>query len=272
MTTSSCSLEAHCCGDDGGMWERTVHVEEVMGTVVSIDLRGGGDHAAAVAALVAWFHEVDHRFSTYREDSEVSRVGRGELRPADWSADLAEVLAACDRVRDLSGGRFDAWRGGRLDPSAYVKGWSVDRAVGLLDAHGCRDWMLNAGGDVRTHGAPQPGLPWRVGVQHPFERDAVAVAVAGGERAGATSGTYERGAHIVDALTGGAASGVASVTVLGPDLGSADALSTAAFAMGEDGPAWLAAIDGYESYTVLDDGRALATPGFPVTVHGVTVS
>ena len=232
-----------------------------MGTVVSIDLRGGGDHAAAVAALVAWFHEVDHRFSTYREDSEVSRVGRGELRPADRSADLAEVLAACDRVRDLSGGRFDAWRGGRLDPSAYVKGWSVDRAVGLLDAHGCRDWMLNAGGDVRTHGAPQPGLPWRVGVQHPRRRDAVAAVLALRDGAVATSGEYERGHHIIDPHTGSHPEGVLSVTIVGWNLALADAYATAAFAMGDRvAHHWVARLRGYAGMVILRDGRVLSTP------------
>ncbi|MGN6742658.1 MAG: FAD:protein FMN transferase [Amnibacterium sp.] len=251
---------------------RSVHVEHVMGTVVSIDLRGIGDHASAIADAVAWFHEVDRRFSPYREDSEVSRISRGEIAEADRSADLVEVLAACARVRDLSHGHFDAWRNGVLDPSAFVKGWSVDRAAALLGLHGCQDWMINAGGDVLTRGAPEPGMPWRVGVQHPFQRDAVAVVVAGQDLAVATSGTYERGAHIVDAVSGRAPAGVASVTVLGPELGWADAMSTAAFAMGEDGPAWLAGIDGFESYTVLEDGRVLATAGFPTTVHGVTVS
>lgn len=256
----------------GRMTLRTVHVEPVMGTVVSIDLRGLGDHAAAVADAVAWFHEVDARFSTYREDSEVRRVSRGEVADDDRSADLVEVLAACERFRGLSGGRFEAWRDGALDPSAYVKGWSVDRAAGLLGLHGCEDWMINAGGDVLTRGAPEPGMPWRVGVQHPFRKDSVAVVVAGQDLAVATSGAYERGEHIVDPVGGGFPDGVASVTVLGPDLGSADAMSTAAFAMGPDGPAWLAGIDGFESYTVLTDGRVLGTPGFPATVQGVTIS
>ncbi len=250
---------------------RTVHAEPVMGTVVTVDLRGPGDHRAAIEAAVAWFHEVDARFSPYRDDSEVSRYGRHEIPDEQRSADLVAVAEACDRVSRASGGRFSAWRGGRFDPSAYVKGWSADRAAPLLAEHGCTDWMVNAGGDVLTRGAPEPGLPWRVGVQHPFERGAVATVVAGSDLAVATSGTYERGAHIVDALTGMPPRGVASVTVVGPDLGSADAMSTAAFAMGEDGPAWLAAEPGFESYTVFDDGRVIATAGFPVTVHGVTV-
>jgi thiamine biosynthesis lipoprotein len=54
------------------------------------------------------------------------------------------------------------------------------------------------------------------------------------------------------------------VTVTGPDLGTADAYSTAAFAMGVDGPAWTIALDGYEAMTILTDGTVLCTPGIPL--------
>ena len=248
----------------------TVHVEPVMGTVVSFDLRGPGDHRRAIDAAVAWFHGVDARFSTYRDDSEVCRLARGEL--AEPSADLAHVLAVCDAVELASGGAFTARRDGRVDPSAYVKGWSVQRAGALLREHGCRDWVVNAGGDVLTAGSPGGAAAWRVGVQHPFERGSLATVLLVSDAAVATSGTYERGAHIVDARTGSAADAVVSVTVCGPDLGLADAYSTAAFALGQRGPAWLAGIAGYESSTIFADGAVVATAGFPRTVLGVPIS
>jgi thiamine biosynthesis lipoprotein len=181
------------------------------------------------------------------------------------------VLAACAAVERASSGVFSALRGGVVDPSAYVKGWSVQRAARLLRAHGCEDWTINAGGDVLASGSPDGAGAWRIGVQHPFEPGALATVLLAGDLAVATSGTYERGAHIVDAATGAAAAGVASVTVCGPDLGLADAYSTAAFALGADGPAWLARIDGYESYTVRSDGSVVATAGFPRTVLGVPI-
>jgi thiamine biosynthesis lipoprotein len=251
---------------------RTVRAEPVMGTVVSLDLRGEGDHAAAIAAAVAWFHEADARFSPYRPDSEVCRIGRGEVREGDRSPEISDIIAACEAVERASGGAFSAWRGGAFDPSAYVKGWSAQRAAELLRAHGCDHWSINAGGDVLVAGRPAPGATWSVGVQHPFERDAVATVVHGTDLAIATSGTYERGQHIVDPTTGEGAHEAVSVTVIGPDLGLADAYSTAAFALGTAGPAWLAAVDGYESFTIWGDGRVTATAGFPTTVHGVPVT
>ena len=253
-------------------FDRSVHAEPVMGTVVSLDLRGPGDREAAIADAVAWFHEVDRRFSPFLPDSETCRHGRGEITQRDRSRELAHILQVCQRVTDLSGGAFDAWRSGRFDPSAYVKGWSAGRAAELLRARGCTDWSINAGGDVLVSGAPGPGARWRIGVQHPFDRGALATTVQGTDLAVATSGTYERGAHIVDATTGATAQTAVSVTVVGPDLGIADAYSTAAFALGADGPAWLAGIPGYESFTIWATGGVTATGGFPMTVHGVPVA
>jgi thiamine biosynthesis lipoprotein len=90
------------------------------------------------------------------------------------------------------------------------------------------------------------------------------VVEADGELAVATSGLYERGDHIIDPASGGAPAGVLSVTVVGPDLGVADAYATAAFAMGRQGPEWTLALAGYEAMTILSDETVLTTPGFPV--------
>src|SRR3954452_1171453 len=121
---------------------RTVRVAEAMGTVASLDLRGPGDHEAAAVAVVAWLEHVEAVFSTYRPDSEVSRFARSELTEAALSADGRHVLATCRMAREQSGGAFNAEAGGGYDPSAYVKGWSGQRAVDLLLAHGVTDFFL----------------------------------------------------------------------------------------------------------------------------------
>ena len=254
-----------------GAGPRSVHAERVMGTVVSFDLRGPGDHDGAIGSAVAWFHDVDRRFSTYRDDSEVSRLSRGEpIGPP--SSDLREVLAACDAVTAASGGAFAATRSGRFDPSAYVKGWSVQRAARILREHGCERWSMNAGGDVLVSSGPSSADPWRIGVQHPFDPTALATVLHARDLAVATSGRYERGDHIEDPRTGAVATAAASVTVCGPDLGLADAYATAAFVLGEAGPAWVSGLAGYECWSVLHDGRVIATRGFPLLVEGVPVS
>jgi thiamine biosynthesis lipoprotein len=243
---------------------RAVHVERVMGTVVSLDLRGREPHAEAVAAALACLHQADARFSTYREDSDIRRLDRGELLPAGASPEVRDVLERCLVLRDETDGYFDVRAGGRLDPSAFVKGWAAQRAAAILTASGATDFCLNAGGDVIARGSALPEHGWRVGIQHPLDRDAIAARVHATDLAIATSGAYERGRHIVDPRTGGPPEGVLSVTVTGPDLGTADAYSTAAFAMGAAGPAWTLQLAGYEAMTILVDGTVLCTPGFPL--------
>ena len=51
--------------------------------------------------------------------------------------------------------------------------------------------------------------------------------------------------------------------MVGPELATADAYATAAFTMGRAGPEWTATLGLYEAMTILDDGHALLTPGFP---------
>lgn len=239
------------------------HVEHVMGTVVSLDVRDPRDPGTALARVVDWLHEVDATFSTYREDSAIRRLDRAELTLAEAGADVGEVLERCVALRRRTHGFFDVRARGVLDPSALVKGWAVDRAAALLEADGFHDFCLNAGGDVLTRGRPAGGERWRIGIQHPRDRTALAAVVTADDLGVATSGLYERGAHLVDPHTGAAPGGVLSVTVTGPDLGTADAYATAAFAMGADGPAWTLGLTGYEAMTILVDGTVLCTPAFP---------
>jgi thiamine biosynthesis lipoprotein len=243
---------------------RQVTVEHVMGTVVSVDVRDGGPGAqAAVDRAVASLHHADRTFSTYRPDSEVSRLQRGELALADASPEVREVLARCASLRLLTRGFFDARAGGRLDPSGLVKGWAVQRAADLLAHAGLRDFCLSAGGDLVARGGALPERTWRTGIQHPEDRGALAAVIAARDLAVATSGAYERGAHVLDPHAGAPPEGVLSVTVTGPDLGTADAYATAAFAMGAAGPDWTLRLRGYEAMTILTGGVVLCTPGFP---------
>ena len=126
-----------------------------------------------------------------------------------------------------------------------------------------RNFVVSAGGDVVTRGRGLPDTCWRVGIQHPRVSDKVAKVVVAHDLAIATSGAYARGDHVIDPHTRRPPSGVLSVTITGPELATADAYATAAFAMGRNGPAWTARLRGYEAMTILADERVLSTPGFP---------
>lgn len=239
------------------------HVEHVMGMAVGIDLRGASSRtgAAIVPAVVRWLHWVDATFSTYKESSVVSRIDRGELGIGDAPAVVQAVLRRCDEFRDATDGYFDPWIDGRLDPSGLVKGWAVEVASGVLVQCGVADHAINAGGDVRARGGPEPGRPWRAAVAHPLVAGALCAVVDVGDGAIATSGLAERGAHVVDPHTGRAALDLASVTVVGPDLISTDVYATAALAMGLAAPRWLAGLAGYDSLVVDADGHMWTSPG-----------
>jgi FAD:protein FMN transferase len=243
---------------------RYIQVEHVMGTAVTFDVRGASAATDAVAAAAAWLRQVDAEFSTYRADSAVCRFDRGQLLLSAASGDLQWIVDRCERLRRETGGYFDAYANGAFDPSALVKGWAVQRAADGLRAAGVVSFCVNAGGDVVAHGRPDAERPWRVGVRHPHDPQALASVVeVDGDLAVATSGLYERGNHIITPSSGRAPDGVLSVTVVGSDLGLADAYATAAFAMGRAGPEWTLGLDDYEAMTILADETVLMTPGFP---------
>jgi thiamine biosynthesis lipoprotein len=246
-------------------------IEQIMGMPIVVDVRDDCSDEP-FEELFDWFRAVDRRFSTYKEDSEISRLNRGELHIRDCHPDVRWVLARCDELREDTGGFFDARYASLLqvDPSGLVKGWSVDRGGELLEAHGIANYSINAGGDIRMRGAALPDPTWRTGIQHPVLHDRIAAVVDANDLALATSGTYVRGEHIVDPHTGEPPAGLLSVSIAGADLGTADAYATAAFAMGEDGANWAAAIPPYEAFVILADERSFATPGFPLgDPHGV---
>jgi FAD:protein FMN transferase len=231
-----------------------------MGTVVSFDIPPRA--AAAMDAAIQWLHWVDRTFSPYRDDSDVSRYGRGEVSLAECAPELADVLDQAAAIGDLSVGYFTTAPGGRFDPSGFVKGWAVERAASILTESGSDSHCVNGGGDVRCVGSRQPGQPWRVGIADPLRPRALALVVTGHDLAVATSGVAERGQHIINPHTGEPATGLASITITGPSLTLADAYATAAFAMGAAARDWAESLEGYEAYAIAPDRSTWHTTGF----------
>jgi FAD:protein FMN transferase len=242
-----------------------VAVEHIMGMPVTVDVRDEAFDESALEQMFDSLRFADAIFSTYKEDSEISRVNRGELAVAAAHPDVREVLDRCEALRTETDGYFDmrAVGGDAIDPSGLVKGWAVDRAASILDGVGVRNYAVNVAGDMRLRGRAVPEPCWSVGIQHPLEPNAIAAVVEANELAVATSGAYARGEHVIDPHTRRPPVGVLSVTITGPELATADAYATAAFAMGEAGIHWTARLHGYEAMTILADARVLSTPGFP---------
>ena len=233
-------------GPDGLQSHR--RVEHVMGMPVSLAFRGR--HATTPTGEQAWqqvveeLREVDRVFSTYRPDSTINRLDRGEIALEQCPAEVSEVLGLGRQAEQQSGGAFslrlpDGSGRRRLDPSGVVKGWAVERASRCLAALEDTDFCLSAGGDLVCHVADRDRPPWRIGVEHPDDPSRLVAVVPVRSAAVATSGTRHRGQHLVDARTGRPATGVASVTVIDGSLTWADIDATAAFALGDRAADWL---------------------------------
>lgn len=210
-----------------------------MGTAFSLAISDPGGWEEAIEEVVAWLHRVDELFSTYRPGSEISRLARGELSLADADPLVREVLEMCEQYERETGGYFSAHLPGGLDPTGLVKGWAIERASEILRRHGSHNHAVNGGGDLQLAGEAAPGQPWRIGIADPFDRTRVLTTVTCRDGAVATSGTAERGHHVIDPRTGQPPRGLASVTVVGASLTRVDVYATAALAMGDQARSWL---------------------------------
>ena len=247
------------------------HAEPVMGTVASFAVvpgiqpghlgQPGQAATTAIQAACAVLHEANAIFSTWDPQSPVSRLRRGEAAPGDLPEAVGEVLDLCASARRMSGGWFDPWAmPGGFDPTGLVKGWAVDQALGVLREAGMTAAMINGGGDVAVYGSPAPGDPWRIGIRHPWRSGALA-AILEVPAAVATSGTYERGGHLISPFTGRPGGKAVSATVTGPCLALADALATALAIGGDEMLDIVSGLDGYDGYLIRADGSEESTPG-----------
>ncbi len=236
-----------------------------MGTIVLIEVRPQGLPAeqtrAAVADACAVLHRADEIFSLYRADTPLSRLRRGEIELGDCPPEVSEVEQLCREAVLSSDGWFDPWKvPGGFDPTGLVKGWAAREAARRLQSAGAGAAMVNAAGDIACFGTPGGQDAWRVGIRTPEAADQL-LCVIDLDGAVATSGNYERGAHVWDVRGGVPAEKIASASVTGPDLALADALATGLFAAGAEG---LGAVEraGYQGIVALHDGTCLTTPGF----------
>ena len=230
----------------------------------------------ALRSVIDWLQWVDATFSTYRADSQISRLNRGELGREQVHPDVREVLERCDQLRRATDGYFDiaapyrarsapmAGYGGpgSVEPAGLVKGWAIARAAQQLREAGARNFSVNAGGDALLSGHPDGDVCWRVGIQHPRSAREIALTLALRDQAIATSGEYVRGAHILDPHIDHAPSGLLSVTIVGPDIATADAYATAVFAMGAArAERFCVGLDGYDAVLIRDDDTVVTTSG-----------
>ncbi len=134
----------------------------------------------------------------------------------------------------------------KLDASAIAKGLGVDVVGDFLASKGCKNYMVEIGGEVVAKGVNREGKIWRIGINKPkenalFDSEDLQSIIALNNRAMATSGNYrnfyeeggKRYAHTIDPKSGYPIQhSLLSSTVLANDCMTADAYATAFMVLG----------------------------------------
>ena len=228
----------------------------LMGTLLEIRCHGVG--VEVEAAMNDAFDEVarlEALMSTYRDDSELSRVNReGASQPVEVSRDTLECVRAALAVARQSHGAFDPTltahghldvrvdvarstiaflrEGLRLDLGGIAKGYALDQAARVLESRGVTRALLNFGGQVLALDAPPDRDGWIVAIRDPRDPEELIGYYSVRRASVSTSAAYERGRHIVDPRDGASRLSTLSATVWAPTATAADGLSTALDVLG----------------------------------------
>lgn len=229
-----------------------------MGMTVTIEVVDPKVKDSDIASVFDYFVSVDKLFSTYKKESEISRLNAGQLTKKQLSPDVRQMLQLAEDTRQETNGYFNIQHNGIIDPSGIVKGWAIYNAANLLQGHGFRNYYVDAGGDIQVSGFNEKGALWSVGIRNPFHQDEIVKVVRLDNRGIATSGLYNRGEHIYNPHNLDAKiTDIASMTVIGPTVYDADRFATAAFAMGKKGIQFIEKLPGFDGYMI--DAKGIAT-------------
>lgn len=235
----------------------------MMGMPITVEIVDVTAAPSAIAAVFDYFDSVDRKFSTYKTDSEISQINRGDLALTDASPEMRDIFARAEQTRRETDGYFDIYHDGIHDPSGIVKGWAIYQAAQLLKRQGLENFYVDAGGDIQVAGKNHQDENWRVGIRNPFALNEIVKTLGVTDCGVATSGTSIRGQHIYNPRNRACAlTEIVSVTVIGPNIYEADRFATAAFAMGRDGIYFIERRQGLEGYMIDRNGQATFTSRF----------
>jgi thiamine biosynthesis lipoprotein len=230
-----------------------------MGMPIQITYEGEED-GLLETQIIQCFDALDAQFSTYKKTSDVSLFNKHKLPESKQNSSFKDVFSACDYWKAQTHGAFDAFYEGSYDPSGYVKSLAIHQASELLRAAGIGYFTVNASGDVLV--ASNIAESWNVALQNPKNKHGSIGTIRAKNLAIASSGTYERGAHITNPKSGKPVRSLLGITVIGRDIIAADVLATAAFASETSWNTLIDDFDGYEALVILKDGTVQMSSGF----------
>jgi thiamine biosynthesis lipoprotein len=231
----------------------------IMGMHITVEIVDSPVNSEIFEEIFSYFSAVDKQFSTYKNNSEIMRINRGEISKDNCSPEMQEIFSLAEKTKLETFGYFDIKKpDGTLDPSGVVKGWAIKNATKILLKKGYRNFYIDAGGDVQSYGLNQEGKEWIIGIRSPFNvKDIIKIVRVKGQGV-ATSGSYIRGQHIYNPyMPEKKLIDMVSLTVIGSDILEADRFATAAFAMGKEGINFIEQLSGFEGCAI--DSRGIAT-------------
>lgn len=237
----------------------------IMGTAVVIDVPGLKDEEV-IEASFKQLRDVDEQFSPFKKTSELYRFNQRRLTPGNVSIGMKAIMKACLEAERYTDGFFSARYGYEFDPSGYVKGWAIGEVKLSLLKQGYKTFCISAGGDMAARSGGKK--TWRIGILNPRKKNETLGTIVAKNIAVATSGSYERGKHIINPKTGKPADDFLSLTVAGPDIIKADVLATATFAMGKSGLIFIDKQRDYEVLAVDQKGEIYLSGGMAAMLEG----
>ncbi|VDK13591.1 hypothetical protein OAL24_00396 [Oenococcus sicerae] len=187
-------------------------------------------------AIEKWLMDVDQRFSSFRSDSELSLYNAGKLDFEQTSPIFKQIFALTVFAEEQTQGLFSANYRGQYDPTGLVKGWAIEKAQQiqlkpLLSDPNFIAINLNGGGDMQFATRLDSDWNWSIGISDPFDNEKILSKIVMKNAAIATSGTSQRGDHLIDPASGQAVlkqkNSIISTSVLCPSLTLADIWATA---------------------------------------------
>ncbi|HWQ78016.1 MAG TPA: FAD:protein FMN transferase, partial [Anaerovoracaceae bacterium] len=223
----------------------------------------GGENNVALGAVLRIWHE-------YRE-AGIEDPERAELPPAEQLQEAAKHTDINQVIIDEENSTvFLEDPAMSLDVGAIAKGYAVEQVAKIAEKNGITSCLISVGGNVRAIGARGDGTPWKVGIQNPFDQGGEDVSrIDLTEASLVTSGIYERYYtvdgkdyhHIIDPDTLYPSEYFASVSVLCPDSGMADALTKIINMPFEEGLALVESLPDVEAVWVMPDKQVKYSSG-----------
>lgn len=237
--------------------------QQIMGMPIIVEIPGDNDQNK-IKKVFNYFRKIDQKFSTYKKNSEISQINKGEIKKNNFSPEMKLILDLADQTKMDTNGFFDSFNPiiKLIDPSGIVKGWAINEAAIKLKKLGVKNFYIAAGGDIQVSGRNSQNKSWKVGIKNPFSPLEIIKVIEVETEGVATSGTYERGTHIYNPISKQSANEIASLTVIAPNIYEADRFATAAFAMGEEGINFIEKLPMCEGYMIGYNKIATMTTGF----------